>query len=165
MSKNKRANKKFQPNTKKIPKYLQEPKIKAKPSFDKLNSPESSKMKKPVWRVGMIDFEGDWSWNKIDNISKLIEIQSKLKNFETMTWAEIENKLIKKGTPQNHFMPVENICKNAQLRLSKINLDDIDCLYSLRLSGLKRIWGIHDNEILNIIWWDPEHTVYPVKKL
>jgi hypothetical protein len=80
-----------------------------------------------------------------------------------MTWGEIEKKFGRSNT-QNHEMPVKKICKTAQERLSEIKLDDIDCLYSIRVSAKERLWGIRKDRVLYIIWWDPEHTVYTVSK-
>lgn len=105
----------------------------------------------------MIDFGGPWGWNKIKDSSILLTIQERLKNVETMKWPEIENR-------HNHFIQVKNIGKEAKKRLREINLEDCDTLFSFRVSGKKRLWGIRDNEVLNILWWDPEHTVYPVKR-
>jgi hypothetical protein len=80
-----------------------------------------------------------------------------------MTWGEIERKVIKKGSPQNHFMSVDKIDKKARERLKEIKLGDQESLYSLRFSGSERLWGIREAEILYIIWWDHNHSVYPIK--
>ena len=37
-------------------------------------------------------------------------------------------------------------------------------LVSLRLSGKQRIYGIQDRGVLLLLWWDPDHKIYPVKK-
>jgi len=147
----------------KTPHNIESPFTEKKPSIDPNNAPTSVKEKKPSWRMGMIDFGGYWGWEKLNNIDSLRTIQDKLKHFETMTWGEIEKKLIRKGSPQNHFMPVNKICKDAQRRLREINLDDQDYLYSLRFSGAERLWGIREAEILYIVWWDHNHSVYPIQ--
>lgn len=74
-----------------------------------------------------------------------------------MTWAEIEG-------DKNHFMPVGKVSKDAKQRLREIGLDDRDTLFSFRLSGKQRLWGYREEAVLYILWWDPEHTVYPVAK-
>ena len=107
----------------------------------------------PAWRIGTLDEEGPWGWNKVSQDLFLEEILPKLKNFETMTWESIIN--------GSHEVPVNNIISKAKKRLSEIKQEDIDSLFSLRLTGEKRIWGIRVCNILNILWWDPKHEVCP----
>ncbi|KJU85359.1 hypothetical protein MBAV_002442 [Candidatus Magnetobacterium bavaricum] len=149
-------------SVKKIPHKIESPSVKKKPARD-LSLSIESKSKNPVWRFGMVDFEGQWGWENLNRVDDFKLIQGKLKNFETMTWGEIEKKLIKKGTPQNHSIQVEKICKDAQDRLKEIKMDDRDELYSLRFSGKERLWGVREGEILYILWWDPYHTVCPIQ--
>ena len=75
-----------------------------------------------------------------------------------MTWNELTK------PRSNHPMPVDKICKEAQRRLEQIHLDDYETLYQLQIEGIERLWGIRDENVLNILWWDPEHKVYPVEK-
>jgi len=88
------------------------------------------------------------------------DIRIKLSNFETQTWKDI----ITRSQNHHHFMPVTKICESAQNRLSALHLEDTDALFSLRLSGAERIWGLLDNGILLVLWWDPFHLVYPVSR-
>ena len=74
-----------------------------------------------------------------------------------MMWKEILGR-------DSHEVSVEAISKAAQKRLSEIKLDDFERLVSLRFMGSERLWGIKINNILKIIWWDPNHEVYPSKK-
>ncbi len=137
------------------PQNKYKPYLKKTPKTDPHNLPEKISGKRPVWRVGFLDFEGPWGWGNIGELSLFQVIREKLKNFETMTWSEIEGH-------EHHFMPVKNISKEAKQRLREIKQDDLDQLFSLRLSGRQRLWGKREGEILYILWWDPEHTVYPV---
>jgi hypothetical protein len=75
-----------------------------------------------------------------------------------MNWGEIEKK------NKNHSIPLDHVTKAARDRLKEMNRDDLDPLFSLRLSGKVRIWGWRDQELFYIIWWDPEHTVCPSSK-
>lgn len=93
------------------------------PSTDK--SIESFIDKPPVWRIGTLDEEGPWGWNKISQDLFLEEILPKLKNFETMAWEEIIN-------AGSHPIPRSDLIGQAQKRLSEIK---IDSLFSLRLTG------------------------------
>ena len=99
----------------------------------------------------------------MNNIDTMLAILGKLTSFESMTWGAIENKIGKYGTPLNHYMPAANICRKAQKRLVDINQDDCDTLYSLHLKGTWRIWGIRDNEILRLLYYDTRKSCYSSK--
>lgn len=142
---------------KKKPKTKFDPQITKTPRIAEQNSPESILSLKPSWRFGMIDLDGPWGWLNIRSKDTLVYIMEKLRNFETMTWREIDE------NRHNHPMPLEKIPKKARERLKERELDDQE-LYSFHLSAKERIWGIREREAFYIIWWDPEHTVYPVQK-
>jgi hypothetical protein len=77
-----------------------------------------------------------------------------------MTWAEINH-----PNTGCHPIPIKELCSEAQKRLSQIELIATEEeLFSLRLSGRERLWGIRERHIFKILWWDPKHEVYPVKK-
>ena len=65
---------------------------------------------------------------------------------------------------QNHTVSTSNLSKLARDRLTQMNLDDLDEITSLRLSSTERIWGILNQGILELLWWDPNHQVYPTNK-
>jgi len=116
---------------------------------------------KPKWCFCHLDFSGQWGWGNITSRDDLFEIHQRVRDFETMTWGEIERKRTKKGTPQNHSLERYKICAEAQRRLSEIRLES-DTLFSLHVNGRKRIWGIKEGSTFYFLWWDPEHTVYPI---
>lgn len=65
----------------------------------------------------------------------------------------------------SHPVPLDNLTTEAVRRLEEIGQADVDELFSLRLSGKERIWGIRDRHILKVLWWDPDHLVCPsIKK-
>lgn len=139
------------------PKSKYNPHPSKKPRFAPQDSPDNVPQKKPVWLIGKMDMKGPWGWENIATPTDLSMVRTKLSNFENMKWGDIDG-------GRNHNIPVSNICKKAQKRLTAIKLDEFDILYSLHLDGKKRVWGIRDNHVLKIIWWDPDHTVCPVKK-
>ncbi len=100
--------------------------------------------------------EGPWGWNNVSTLDLLSEIIPKLKDYETQTWGEVEGS-------RNHSVDVENCVKMATSRLAEIDVYE-DSLFSLRLTGTNRIWGIKDVAILRILWWDPNHEVCPSQK-
>lgn len=114
----------------------------------------------PSWHLRILDRNGDWGWEGIDERTIWKDIHSKLSELERKTWNEI---LIKESY-KNHFVLISKICPRAQKRLKKIKQDDIDGLVSLRLTGEKRVWGIKRGNVLKVLWWDPYHTVCPSLK-
>lgn len=103
-----------------------------------------------------MEFQDPFGWHLVTG-TKLNDIRGKLAHYETMTWAEIENRL-------SHLIPRLELCHDAQERLRELKQDDIDHLLSLRLSGKERVFGILEGSVLRIIWWDPEHQVCPSEK-
>ena len=92
-----------------------------------------------------------------------VEILPKLRMFESMTWQEIlsASGAKKKGRGNHHHsVAVEKLSKDAQKRLKEIKLDDVESLFSLRLTGRKRLYGIRDGRVFKFIWYDREHEVY-----
>ncbi len=119
----------------------------------------------PVWQVGAIDSDGEWGWQRIGRIRWESEILPKLRNFETMTWSEIERQSGGKTRGTNHHpIPVSDLIPEAQRRLQELQLDDIDELFSLRLTGKARIFGIRRGRAMKILWFDFDHRICPSKK-
>ena len=141
----------------KKPKTKFDPEITKTPRIAEQNRPESLLSQKPSWGFGMIYFDGPRGWLNVQSKDILVDIIKKLRNFESMSWGEIDR------SGQSHLMPLDKITKEAKERLKERELDDLE-LYSFHLSAKERIWGKRERETFYIIWWDPEHTVYPVQK-
>lgn len=75
-----------------------------------------------------------------------------------MTWAEISQVAGDRRRGNNHHhIGVEDLTREAQKRLSEINQDDVDGIFSFRLAGRKRIYGIREGRVLKLLWYDPFH--------
>ena len=86
-----------------------------------------------------------------------------LREREDATWQAIESATHgKKGKSNSHHVRVEKLSSDAQKRLKEMKLDDIDEIYSLRLEGKLRIYGIRKYNYLKILWVDTEHEIYPI---
>lgn len=140
--------KKKQPKTKLTPFPTKQVKI--------VSSPDSYNKMNPSWRISKIEMVEPYGWHNLD-AKTLLYIKDKLGNFETMTWSEI----LVDGKKFNHSVDIEDLCTEARTRLREIKQDDVDQLVSLRLTGKQRIWGILDQGIMALLWWDPEHDVCP----
>jgi hypothetical protein len=97
-----------------------------------------------------------FGWHKIDG-ELLLEIHEKLRSFESMTLGEILGR-------NNHCVEVSQLCKRAKDRLAEMHLDDNDELLSLHLTGLRRVWGILEHNVVTLLWWDPNHEICPSPK-
>ena len=118
-----------------------------------------------VWAFGSMDQGGDWGWDTVTGAQWLNDILPKLRDFESMTWSEIKQAAggRTKGT-NSHTVSVEKLSQKAKNRLLEIHQDDVKDLFSLRLTGKRRIYGIRDRRALKLLWFDKDHTVYPVPK-
>jgi len=99
-----------------------------------------------------------YGWHNLD-AGGIAAIRLRLSGFESMTWSEI----LIDGKKFNHSVSIAQLCKEARDRLNLMFRGNIDVeeLVSLRFSGKERVWGILDNGVLSLLWWDPQHQVCP----
>jgi len=129
------------------------------------SNPESNRNKKPAWHVGLIDVEGPRSFKQLNCLQWWDIIYSKLRNFETITWQEILNASGGRSRGNNnHKIPINELVPKARKRLKDLKLDNISHLFSLRLTGEIRIWGILDGFVFRLLWFDPKHQICPTLK-
>jgi hypothetical protein len=113
----------------------------------------------PAWRITLVQTAEPWGWHTLTG-TELQEVHSKLCEYETKTWSEI----LVQEQYRNHRVEFHRLCKEAQDRLTELNLDDLEQLVSLRLGAKERVWGILDHNIMHLIWWDPDHQICPSLK-
>lgn len=65
---------------------------------------------------------------------------------------------------RNHHVSVRDFIPEAQKRLAGIFNEEYQELYSLRLSGKERLWGIIEGGVFYIVWYDKHHEVCPSEK-
>jgi hypothetical protein len=118
--------------------------------------PGTAQKKTPAWKIGTFDVDGPWGHSRVDTKRLWTELFPKLKNYESMTWAEIE-----RDKHHNHSVPVDQLISEARRRLEQLKLDDVESLFRFRFSGKERLWGRRDLEVFYLIWWDPEHEICP----
>ncbi len=110
----------------------------------------------PEFRTEQMDKEGPWGWNQFDSL-QIQEVFQKILESQKLTWQDLRNN-------GSHFVDIRDLCSQAQKRLVQLQKEDLDQLFSLRLTGRKRIWGIKEGNIFWLLWWDPEHQVCPSQK-
>ncbi|HAT1802334.1 TPA: hypothetical protein I8Z04_000991 [Legionella pneumophila] len=139
---------------KKQPKVLNTPAPDKTPKFIERTSNDADSIS---WSFSMIDNDGPWGFNSICR-NRLHELlTSELKNKESLNWAQLKQS-------GSHNVEKYQLIKDAQERLCMLRLEDLDELFSLRISGKERIWGIRHGNILKIMWWDPDHEICPSHK-
>jgi hypothetical protein len=117
------------------------------------NFPDGS----PIWSFALIDMDGPFGWRAL-HLDHCNAVMERLKCFEKMTWQDIYSS-------GSHNVTTDGLSWAAQKRLTEINQDaNSDLLFSLRVTGAQRIWGLRMDSRFFFLWWDPEHQVYPYKK-
>jgi hypothetical protein len=110
------------------------------------------------WRLSILDWDGcEWSWCNVDQ-STIEDIHKKLCGHETMTLSEFYNK------PGTNKIALLKLSKEARQRATKLKLDATLDVWEIRLSSAGRVWGTMTGSVFNLLWWDPQHTVYKVPK-
>lgn len=140
------------------------------PAARKRHDPESTESEKLVWALSAVDREGPWGWRKVTAKAWWDDIFPVLYGLETMTWAEVKSAAggRRQGT-NHHAVPVGEMTREARKRLDKIEKDDLDEMFSLRIDSRKRIYGIREGRVFKPVWYDPFHgenknAVFPVSQ-
>jgi hypothetical protein len=106
------------------------------------------------WNLDHIDMDGPFGWHLSEVADLLRMVFPRLKHFETMSWGQIP-------ATGSHPIEVGELCKEARDRLEELKLAEYDTVYSIRLEGKPRLFGIKDRAVLRVLWWDPEHEICP----
>jgi hypothetical protein len=117
--------------------------------------PSSTNDMRPAWVFSMLDEHGPWGRTCLKELHVWDDILPKMRNYETMTWGQIEG-----DHKRNHSVQIGSMCKKARKRVEELKLD-IDELFRFRLTGEQRLWGIRDRNVFKLLWWDPGHEVCP----
>lgn len=118
--------------------------------------PSDSDDAKPQWCFELFDHAKDWRENEHGEHAGFCEVGQHLQSYSTMTWREI-----KANRHRDHPIPTGSLCSAAKKRLEYIQQDDADELWRFRFGAKQRIWGIKNGHVLRVIWWDPDHQIYP----
>ncbi|WP_437834337.1 hypothetical protein [Sorangium sp. So ce1153] len=106
----------------------------------------------------LADFDGPYSWNLFSK-ADLDFLLLKIREIESRAWVEID-----KNKKHDHYIDWDKLSQEAQRRLEALELDDgRDSLFSFRIGGKLRIYGLRINNVFCVLWWDPEHKACPSK--
>lgn len=110
----------------------------------------------PSWNFSLCDLEHE-KWSIIQ--SKFpSDILPKLISFERRKWSDIIN-----DKKHNHWIECSKFIKEAKERLIELNYN-YDSLFSLRLTGRLRLFGIIEYGVFYVIWYDIDHEICPAPK-
>lgn len=118
------------------------------------------------WSLNLADHHGKWGFNDIVFRDKWCsDIRPKLLEFEKLTWGELASQAKGRGSGiKHHHVQVSCLTRSAQKRLRKDLLyDDLDDIFSLRLTGKIRLYGIIIERVMNLVWFDPRHEILPMR--
>lgn len=131
-----------------------------------VKSNESSEGLKVVWLFDKIDKNGPFAFSpsRTDFLHK--EILDKLIAYSSMTWREIRLQTHDNGKSKHHFLnDISKFSKDAQERFKQMNLEEYsDSIFSFALTNKLRVVGLRDREFFHVLWYDPEHNIYPSNK-
>ncbi len=143
-------------NKKKVAKYIKTPNPSKTPKYTR--DPEGYQDRLIAWHFHRMDNSGEWACNH----ETLKLVSGRLHEYENQKWSEVMA-----PRSSNHPMPVDKIEPKALKRLSELTIDDTENLYQLEIKGFPgkspRLWGLRQENIFQILWWDLDHTVYRSK--
>jgi hypothetical protein len=116
-----------------------------------------------------IDRNGDARWAFNPRSEDAGRVLFFLCQMAQLTWAEIEAQKTGSGTnrhKKHHDQEVESLRSEAREALHQRKLGVIfgdSNIFRFRVDGTTRLWGFRQGRIFHVVWWDPNHQVYPTE--
>jgi hypothetical protein len=108
----------------------------------------------------------DLMWPSTIN-DKWDHIIEKLRDFENMTWQGIKQQTHDyDGKSSSHRIAIDDFSKEAITRYNEIfhEQNRQNFLFSLRLTNKERLFGVLEEGVFSIVWYDANHIVCPSLK-
>lgn len=118
--------------------------------------PENANDGSVIWDFTRFD-ECDWRATHGQEHISFVEVAKRLRDYSSRTWREILS-----DKKRDHACDVADLSSEAQKRLRERDLEDVGELLRFRFTGTQRLWGWRDRTYFFVLWWDPDHCVYPV---
>ena len=118
-----------------------------------------------TWTLEGADLTGSWASGASRGWTTdqwEITVAPKLAEWGQLTWAEIDSLSTSNGHKMHHAMPIEVLSDDARERLQELK-NTSEMLFRFRLGNRPRLWGRRVVAEFRILWFDPEHEVYPVE--
>lgn len=133
---------------------------------------------KPISKIRNFDTElFKWSfksyysehecWCGLDGNDVITNIIHKLEDYSTQTWSEVKSASggkRKNGGSNSHYIPAIKLPKDYQEKYIKDGyMRNFEQVFSLRLASKKRLVGYVSNGTFFPLWYDKDHSVFPIK--
>lgn len=118
-----------------------------------------------TWCDTKKDHDGHWSWHEPRAWTPeewAGSIYPVFTNFAKLTWGEIDALASESGHKMHHDHELSDLIEEAQDRWRALGLEQFDTLFRFRLGGTKRAWGFIAQAHFHLVWWDRNHSLYPV---
>jgi hypothetical protein len=138
------------------PKHVPQRAVSQGPSKKTIHIPQDPSFNSnyACWRFKYLQLVDPHGWHHL-RPDQLELVRSKLAEFERKTW----NEIFVRERRRNHSITIDKVtCPQARRRLKEI-LPLQEELWSIRLSGPERIWGVLEAGIFHLLWWDPHHLI------
>lgn len=112
------------------------------------------------WRFEHVDHEGPWGFSKLSG-DDLCALLRKLRDFERMSVPAL---LHQSGGLAKSYDLEKLPNKQAKERLEHLRLADQTSISRLRINGPGRLYGFIDKNVFHVVFWDPEHLIWPSSK-
>lgn len=100
-----------------------------------------------------------FGWDAIDR-DDMKQVVAHFKALESMRW----NDIFVAARKHNHHCDVGGMSREAQTCIEEDWQGGADDVLTIRLTNKKRVWGILEGPVVYLLWWDPDHDVYPSLK-
>jgi hypothetical protein len=122
---------------------------------------------KMTWTVDTADCEGAWESGTPRQWGETCwdqTISPKLAEWQKLTWGEIDQFTTggKDRHKMHHSMDMEILADEAQYRAAELEKFS-DTIFRFRLGSTKRLWGFRVVNHFEVIWYDPNHEIYPTE--
>lgn len=127
-----------------------------------ISQPADRLLRTLVFRFDCVDLGEDCPWSLANvSLKDQKDLLQHMSQYESMTVGKLRSGRFHDSTSYDNFDACPN--KAAVDRLVE-QYDAPDSIARFRLSGTKRLYGfLVDNEF-HLLWWDPNHEVWPSTK-
>lgn len=121
----------------------------------------------PAFRFDMIDRDGVYAFDLARKGFDHALVLGKIMEYSCMKWTDIMMQTHdRKNKSKHHYLSdASHLSPDARERLQKMQQEDnTDALFSFALTNKLRLIGFREGDDFHVLWYDPEHGVYPPKK-
>lgn len=111
-----------------------------------------------------------WTWGRERNwcspthgSESACAVRSLMIEMSALYWHEIHGQTTggKDRHYKHHTQSWDSLCAEAQERWLDLGRSE-DELFRFRAGGKERLWGFRAGHVFYVVWWDPDHRIYPV---